>query len=81
MKTYSRTTKNVCSSVNLAHNSTYYSVVKAKNSALNSKSVKQSSNGGKNYNIILGMNPKCADRLSCTMLELLTLYFSSHRYN
>ncbi|XP_062598765.1 uncharacterized protein LOC134260192, partial [Saccostrea cucullata] len=45
METLSRGTKNKCSFANLAHNTTYYSVIEAKNSALNSKTIKQSSNG------------------------------------
>lgn len=46
MKLFHRSVKAACAPVVLVHNKTYYSVVEAKNSALNAKSVQKTSNGG-----------------------------------
>lgn len=43
----SRDVKEKCSKAILKHNATYFSTVIAKNSALNPKTVKATSNGGK----------------------------------
>ena len=48
-KTFSRDIKESCAELQLQHNTTYYSTIIAKNSALNPRTVKGYSNGGKMF--------------------------------